>query len=189
MRLRNKFLGILRSAKLLVMLAIFIAGLIALVLISERDEVRTVNGIAHIVDGDSIRIDGKNIRLVGIDAPELKQQCLLNGNNWSCGDAAKDALVDKVGENRVACVSEGRDKYRRHLAKCTVEDEDLSHWMVISGWAVSYGDYELAEAYAKQREIGIWQSEFELPENWRKHAGVSEPGFDLLGFIQNLESW
>ena len=77
-----------------------------------------LTAIAHIVDGDSIRIDGKNIRLVGIDAPELKQQCLLNGNNWSCGDAAKDALVDKVGENRVACVSEGRDKYRRHLAKC-----------------------------------------------------------------------
>lgn len=168
MRLRNKFLGILRGAKLLAMGAIFGTGLIALVIVSDRDDTQTFTGLAHIIDGDSIRIDGNKIRLLGIDAPELKQQCLLEGSNWPCGVAAKQALVKRVGKKRVACVAKGRDKYRRWLAKCTLDDEDLGHWMVVSGWAVSYGDYELAEAYAKQRVLGIWQSEFERPENWRK---------------------
>ena len=33
-------------------------------------------GIAEVIDGDTIRIDKKKIRLFGIDAPEKKQFCL-----------------------------------------------------------------------------------------------------------------
>ena len=32
-------------------------------------------GIAEVIDGDTIRIDKKKIRLFGIDAPEKKQLC------------------------------------------------------------------------------------------------------------------
>ena len=34
-----------------------------------------ISGNANIIDGDSIKIGSKKIRLFGIDAPEIKQNC------------------------------------------------------------------------------------------------------------------
>jgi len=45
----------------------------------------TVTGRPAIIDGDTIEISGKHIRLHGIDAPELGQACLRDGNSWACG--------------------------------------------------------------------------------------------------------
>ncbi len=34
-----------------------------------------IYGIPKIIDGDTVHINNKKIRLEGIDAPEIKQQC------------------------------------------------------------------------------------------------------------------
>ena len=34
-----------------------------------------IYGVPKIIDGDTVRINDKKIRLEGIDAPEIKQQC------------------------------------------------------------------------------------------------------------------
>ena len=34
-----------------------------------------IHGTPKIIDGDTIHINNKKIRLEGIDAPEIKQQC------------------------------------------------------------------------------------------------------------------
>ena len=34
-----------------------------------------IKGLAKIIDGDTVHINSKKIRLEGIDAPEIKQQC------------------------------------------------------------------------------------------------------------------
>ena len=36
---------------------------------------QAIFGIANVIDGDTIKINAKKIRLEGIDAPEAKQKC------------------------------------------------------------------------------------------------------------------
>ena len=43
-----------------------------------------ITGIAEVVDGDTIKISGKRIRLAGIDAPESSQKCDKTGR-WKLG--------------------------------------------------------------------------------------------------------
>jgi endonuclease YncB( thermonuclease family) len=45
-----------------------------------------LEGRAEIVDGDTLRIDGRTVRLQGIDAPETRQTCTdRSGQEWPCG--------------------------------------------------------------------------------------------------------
>ena len=41
-----------------------------------------ISGNAKIIDGDTIKIDNKKIRLHGIDAPEIKQLCKKKLPKW-----------------------------------------------------------------------------------------------------------
>ena len=43
---------------------------------------KTINGKPKIVDGDTIHIKSNKIRLHGIDAPETKQTCKINNEDW-----------------------------------------------------------------------------------------------------------
>ena len=47
--------------------------------------VADVTGKAQVTDGDTVKIGGMRIRLLGIDAPEQKQKCWKAGQAWSCG--------------------------------------------------------------------------------------------------------
>ena len=45
-----------------------------------------VAGTASVIDGDTIEVHGQRIRLHGIDAPESRQLCRLNGRRCGVGD-------------------------------------------------------------------------------------------------------
>ncbi len=51
-----------------------------------------VTGIASVIDGDTLEIHGQRIRLHGIDAPESRQLCFIDGKPWQCGKDAANAL-------------------------------------------------------------------------------------------------
>ena len=127
-----------------------------------------------VVDGDSLRTGKENIRLIGIDAPELHQTCRdAQAREWSCGRAAKARLVELVARGEVACAARGHDRYGRTLAVCSAGDiADLSEALVREGYAVNYtrytSDYLAAEREARAARCGIWQGEFESPEDWRR---------------------
>ncbi len=55
-----------------------------------------VAGTASVIDGDTIEVHGQRIRLHGIDAPESRQLCRLDGKPWQCGKGAANALADKI---------------------------------------------------------------------------------------------
>ncbi len=55
-----------------------------------------VAGVASAIDGDTIEVHGQHIRLHGIDAPESRQLCHLDGKPWQCGKDAANALADKI---------------------------------------------------------------------------------------------
>ena len=57
-----------------------------------------IKGTAEVVDGDTLKIDNKKIRLHGIDAPEMKQLCQRTflsififsfNKNYKCGEISK----------------------------------------------------------------------------------------------------
>jgi len=126
----------------------------------------------RVVDGDTIHLNGEKIRFSGIDTPELKQTCIKEGVINPCGVTAKEILIEKISDNQVECISEGRDRYKRTLAECFVNDESLSSYLVRSGYAFAYRRYSNKyipdEDYAKVNQIGMWSMEFDYPWDYRK---------------------
>ena len=126
-----------------------------------------------IIDGDSIKIKNKRIRLHGIDAPESKQLCKKNSNEYRCGIIATGALTKKINKNQVRCrVQDKLDRYKRYLGVCFIDKINLNRWMVRNGHAVAYQryskDYVKEEDYAKKNKLGLWSGDFINPEKWRK---------------------
>ena len=126
----------------------------------------------RVVDGDTIHLNGEKIRFTGIDTPELKQTCVKEGFTEPCGITAKEILIKKIGDNKVECISEGKDRYERTLAECFVNGESLSSYLVRRGYAFAYRRYSkkyiLDEDYAKANQVGMWSMEFDYPWDYRK---------------------
>ena len=125
-----------------------------------------------IIDGDTIHLNGEKIRFTGIDTPELKQTCTKNNEVIYCGIKARKLLVEKIGKNKVQCVREGKDKYKRTLAECFVNKVSLSSYLVRNGYAFAYRKYSKKfisdEDFARANNRGMWSMNFEYPWDYRK---------------------
>ena len=125
-----------------------------------------------VVDGDTIHLNNEKIRFTGIDTPELKQTCKKNSEIIYCGIEARQLLIDKIGKDKVICVREGKDRYKRTLAECFVNDLSLSRYLVKQGYAFAYRKYSKKfindEDFAKKNNMGMWSMNFEYPWDWRK---------------------
>jgi endonuclease YncB( thermonuclease family) len=134
-----------------------------------------VSGVPRIVDGDTVQIGSTKIRLSGIDAPETDQLCLDGkGEDWACGVASRDQLIKFSDGRGWDCDILGTDRYGRSLGKCFVEGEDISSWMVRSGWAMSFvrysHEYDHDEARAREVGVGLWSGAFIAPWDWRHRS-------------------
>ena len=125
-----------------------------------------------IIDGDTILLNGKKIRFSGIDTPELKQTCKRNDEIVYCGIEAKKLLINIIGNNKIDCINEGKDQYKRTLAECFVNDLSLSSYLVKKGYAFAYRKYSKKfvkdEDYARGNNLGMWSMNFEFPWDYRK---------------------
>ena len=126
----------------------------------------------RVTDGDSLRRGNQRIRLFGIDAPELAQECLdAKGEPYACGQSAKRALQELISGAEISCNVIERDKYRRDVARCQREGVEINREMVRLGWAIAYErhslDYLVAEATARNARRGLWQGHFQNPEDFR----------------------
>ena len=152
---------------------IFNTSIIILFILGLNAVAGEISGAPKITDGDTIKILNKRIRLYGVDAPEKKQICIKNSQEYRCGQEATNALIKKVNEKTVVCkVQDKLDRYKRYIGVCFLENVNLNKWMVRNGYAVAYRryskDYIEDENYAKKNKIGLWSSYFILPEKWRK---------------------
>jgi endonuclease YncB( thermonuclease family) len=131
-----------------------------------------VSGYAMVIDGDTIDIQGRRIRLEGIDAPEGRQTCNREGAPEACGQIATNALAEIIGGAVIECWSKGEDQYDRMLGVCYRGDLDISGEMVRRGNAVAYKRYAWRniphELLARSKRRGIWATEFVSPERWRR---------------------
>ena len=142
-------------------------------------------GTPKIIDGDTVHIYSKKIRLEGIDAPEIKQQCkkpfikissvigFQFNKSYSCGVMAKIKLIDKIDNSKIKCISSSKDRYKRFLATCYKEMINLNKWMVRNGYAVAYRKYSKKfvsqEILAKKEKLGLWSGTFMMPWDYRKN--------------------
>jgi len=136
---------------------------------------KVLEGTAYVVDGDTIRIQKTQVRLFGVDAPEI---------NHPYGKKAKWALVSLCKGQKVRAEITAEDAHGRTVAKCSLEDgRDLSAEMVKLGLAIDWpkfsdGKYRslevpdvrkklwLADARQKGR-IKVWKR-FEAKQASRK---------------------
>jgi endonuclease YncB( thermonuclease family) len=142
---------------------------------SHLDFDQKISGKAFVLDGDSLKVAKKDIRLFGIDAPEYSQTCFNKKNKeYACGQVSKEFLIKLVGGKKIECFYAIKDKYQRYLSKCYVNDISVNEELIKNGMAIIYNFTESdekmdsLEKQAKTSEIGIWQGSFELPKNYRK---------------------
>ena len=133
---------------------------------------KTINGKPRIIDGDTIHIKSNKIRLHGIDAPETKQTCKIDNEEWYCGKQSTKELKKLINKQNVECVINDVDVYNRYIAICYVDEININQWMVKNGWAIAYRyyskDYINEEEYANNNKLGIWKSKFIEPYLFRK---------------------
>lgn len=131
-------------------------------------------GRAEVIDGDSLLLDGIEMRLEGIDAPEGRQTCRVRDKSWQCGRAAAETLGMLLANRDVHCTWEEHDTHGRALATCRRGDIDVNAMMVEVGMALAYRHYTtryvLQEDRARDARRGLWDSEFEPPWRWRERA-------------------
>lgn len=130
-------------------------------------------GEAAAVDGDTLRIGSRRIRLSAMDAPELSQTCQSDrGQTTLCGRDARNALAALV-RGGVRCFVETSDRYGREIATCSnPAGVDVGGEMIRKGWAVPYWRYggtRYAKAYAEasSARAGMHSGTFIEPELWR----------------------
>ena len=146
---------------------------------SYSDEKNIIKGNAIVVDGDTIKINGKKIRFSGIDAPESyfkgkKQTCIEDNKEVFCGQISKNKLKEKIGSNSLNCkIEKNKDKYKRLIGECFIKKQSLSIFMVRNGYAFDWPRYSKGkfvndQEYAKINKLGFWNMKFEYPWKWKK---------------------
>lgn len=140
---------------------------------NEQSVPTEISGTPYVIDGDTVRLNGHSLRLIGLDAPERDQTCKApSGELWNCGEKARERLQDLASNGSWTCQMSGHDRYGRDLASCEMEHktllgQDPAEIMVAEGWAISTGRFNDAESLAKASGRGIHAGTFFSPRQWR----------------------
>ncbi len=164
----------------------FVLLLFFLVVPSTLSAQELVTGPACVRDGDSIFVGGRvsssgwckggrEIRLMGIDAPEFQQSCTNSHDEvWSCGQVAAQKLKNIIARTQglVTCRVNSIGRYGRTIAVCFAGRLDIGRAMVQSGYALPYlgslSPYYSDQSQAKSKKLGLWSGTFITPWVFRK---------------------
>lgn len=69
-------------------------------------------------------------------------------------------LAQYIRDRNIRCAVMGKDRYKRYLAICLLDQTNLNALMVADGFALAYRQYSKAylaqELQAKDRRKGLW---------------------------------
>ena len=147
--------------------------LVLIINILAFSKVLNASSSLKIIDGDTIILNSEKIRFYVIDTPEIKQTCTDNyGHTYLCGIKAKLEHEKIIGSRKVSCIKKTKDRYKRSISICYVDENDINSLMVRSGWALAYRKYSKKyvkdEAIAKLTDSGMWSGKFIAPWKWRR---------------------
>lgn len=113
-----------------------------------------------VVDGGTLRLDSRVLRLRGVAAPVRGRPCHgADGRPFDCGGAAAEQLAGLVRDRAVTCRLVGHDAAGRAEAICTAGGTELNRAIVAAGFArAAPGEPALdaAEAEARAARRGLW---------------------------------
>ena len=156
----------------------------------------------YVGDGDTFSLGDVSLRLVDLDAPELKQVCWQGTQSARCGEAARDQLARLIDGKILSCTpktnAEGktRESFGRPLVTCKVLDpdtglgQDLGGQMVATGFALPYAyktgapnPYAQTGAIAAQNKAGLLSWCVLRPDVWRDNPKNAQFNFKTLGAV------
>ncbi len=124
--------------------------------------------VTHVFDGDTIKVNNRyTVRFYGIDTPEKNQEF---------GPEAKLYLTNLIYGRIVTVKYRSKDQYGRAVGEVFCDGEFINLKMIKRGYAWYYRRYApndtyfaVAQAYAENNKLGLWQQESPLPPwEWRK---------------------
>ncbi|WP_028955843.1 thermonuclease family protein [Sulfitobacter sp. 20_GPM-1509m] len=150
------------------------------------------SGPVRVIDADTIDVGTTRVRLHGIDAPEINQECkTAQGVAFECGRWAADQ-VRALFQNRLArCQQVDIDRYGRTVASCVVGDVDMGQEIVSLGLAFAYTRYSeayvLDEKGAAVNDRGLHAMRVQSPAQFRalrtKGRSAPDPACVIKGNI------
>jgi micrococcal nuclease len=134
-------------------------------------------------DGDTFRIRGETIRVLGIDTPEIAHPDMGMDEDQPYGIAAAESTRVWITRGSVIeYVPDGRDKYGRRLAHVFVDGELLAVLLIHAGLAYEtvsfYGDNgfpDLAEQVLEAARTAP-KPDFEEPYKWKRKQRAKRSG-------------
>ncbi len=139
------------------------------------------SGQPTIIDGDTIKIDNKTIRLACVDTPETKfygkkQPC--SDGETPCGEMATKHITKIIDAQDVNCRISNNDLYGRSVGVCYVKGEIMSinEQLLRDGYAYYYPctehkNWSSLETTAQTKKKGLFSKRiggFDDPVIWRR---------------------
>ena len=136
-------------------------------------------GVVQVLEGDVISVGGSVVRLYGIDAPELGQQCeAASGRAYDCGEASRLALERMIGPRELRCTLFAVLEDGRQTGMCRSGDQDVGLLQVRRGWAfVARGlsnRYIKAQTRAQIDRAGLWSGRAQRPWVYRQLQTIQD---------------
>ncbi|NLV00129.1 nuclease [Marinomonas sp. UCMA 3892] len=150
--------------------------------------------IKRVVDGDTIHLtDGRKVRLVGIDTPELDHK---KGNHEPYAVAATDFVRSRLDQFvYLQRAKNDQDRYGRYLYYLFDKDRiSLTSQLLSEGLGyriavppnLAYQDcFEAAENAARNAHKGLWQQNLQ----WQPKAGFAISRVNITSITQNRGGW
>jgi endonuclease YncB( thermonuclease family) len=136
---------------------------------SDKPKVKTktsVEGVATVIDGNTLEIEGSRIELLKYRACSPGQVAKTPTETFDCGQWAKDGLAKIADSQQIRCVIHITDNKNVSRADCvTANSEDLGILMIRDGYGMPNRKYpaspgmQKAAAEAKEKQIGVWSFE------------------------------
>ncbi|MDQ9170391.1 thermonuclease family protein [Oxalobacteraceae bacterium R-40] len=130
------------------------------------------SSFAFVQEDGSLKVAGRHVQLYGIYIPPTEQTCYTFIRPAPCGPRAVLALDFKISGDFIHCIPRAENADGSIIASCSLDNEDLSIWMLQRGWAVARADapfeYGALERIAQSKGIGIWG----IPIDTFPHPGL-----------------
>ena len=131
-----------------------------------------VQGAATARSGVVVTVDGRDIRIYGIDVPPPGQKCRTRWQReYDCATKSREAMEYLVNGKQAVCKTKGVDPQQRPVGICRVGGRDIGAVMVAYGWALAYRtlspEYIGDESWAQSHRRGLWAGTVQAPWQWR----------------------
>jgi endonuclease YncB( thermonuclease family) len=163
----------MRTFKILTPLICVLAVFGAAPKAAKGDEV--IEGPATVIDGQTLTVAGRTMRLHGLMAPPKDLICHTKHDKpYKCGWLAVKALVDMVMGQRLSCTLTPSPVVEGELpaAVCYVGPFSINQQLLLTGRVVAVAsagaDYKRAEDGARRLNEGLWKGRFQPPAEWKR---------------------